>query len=261
MPPPQGKSQAKKRAYDNTASARQQRCTCHGAYEEGGEMSIRDWPVAERPREKLLSRGVSSLSDAELLAVFLRTGVSGRDAVDLARYLLKKFGGLRGVLESEQSVFLSEHGLGPAKYTQLQAAMELGRRHLAETIERESAMESPDAVRRFIKSKLRHEESEVFGCLFLDTKHRPLGFEILSRGSIASAHVYPREVVRRTIAKNAAAVIFCHNHPSGLPEPSVADLNLTSVLKSALALIDVRVLDHLIVGDGEPLSLAESGWF
>lgn len=223
-------------------------------------MSIRDWPAAERPREKLLERGASSLSDAELLAVFLRTGVAGMSAVDLARHLLKQFGGLRHLLEADQATFQREIGLGPAKYTQLQAVMEIGRRHLEQTIVRDSVLQSPGAVRRYLKAKLRHERSEVFGCLFLDTKHRPLGFEVLFRGSIDSASIYPREVIKRALANNAAALILCHNHPSGVSEPSHADLVLTRRLKTALELVDVRVLDHLIVGDGEPLSMVEHGW-
>lgn len=224
-------------------------------------MSIRDWPAAERPREKLLQRGASSLSDAELLAVFLRTGVAGMSAVDLARHLLKQFGGLRHLLEADQATFQREVGLGPAKYTQLQAVMEIGRRHLEQAIVRDSVLQSPSAVRRYLKATLRHEQSEVFGCLFLDTKHRPLGFEVLFRGSIDSASVYPREVIKRALANNAAALILCHNHPSGVSEPSHADLVLTRRLKTALELVDVRVLDHLIVGDGEPLSMVEHGWF
>lgn len=224
-------------------------------------MSIRDWPAAERPREKLLERGAGSLSDAELLAVFLRTGVAGMSAVDLARHLLKQFGGLRLLLEADQATFQREVGLGPAKYTQLQAVMEIGRRHLAQTIVRDPALQSPCAVRSYLKAMLRHEQSEVFGCLFLDSKHRPLGFEALFRGSISSASVYPREVIKRALANNAAALILCHNHPSGVSEPSKADVILTQRLKTALELVDVRVLDHFIVGDGEPLSMVEHGWF
>ncbi|CAK9892173.1 MULTISPECIES: RadC family protein [Pseudomonas] len=223
-------------------------------------MSIRDWPAAERPREKLLQRGAGSLSDAELLAVFLRTGVAGKSAVDLARHLLKRFGGLRYLLEADQAAFQREIGLGPAKFTQLQAVMEIGRRHLAETIVRDPALQSPLEVRRYLKSMLRHEKSEVFGCLFLDTKHRPLGFEVLFRGSINSASVYPREVIKRALANNAAALILCHNHPSGVSEPSDADRVLTRRLTKALDMIEVRVLDHFVIGDGEPLSMAEHGW-
>lgn len=223
-------------------------------------MSIRDWPAAERPREKLLEQGAASLTDAELLAIFLRTGVTGKSAVDLARYLLSEFGSLRALLEADQSGFSLHLGLGPAKYAQLQAVLEMSRRHLAERLRRDSALESPQAVRDYLKAQLRHELHEVFGCLFLDAKHRVLAFEVLFRGSIDSASVYPRQVVKRALANNAAAVILTHNHPSGVAEPSQADRVLTERLKDALALVEVRVLDHFIVGDGEPLSMAELGW-
>ncbi|MGG5288028.1 RadC family protein [Pseudomonas shirazensis] len=223
-------------------------------------MNIREWPADERPREKLLQRGAAALSDAELLAVLLGSGVAGRNVVDLARGLLARFGGLRQFLEAPRSAVLGEPGLGPVKYAQLQALLETGRRYLHETIERAPALESPMAVRRYLKSMLRHEHSEVFGCLFLDSKHRPLAFEILFRGTIDRASVYPREVVRRSLVHNAAALIICHNHPSGSSEPSQDDVHLTMTLKRGLALIDVRVLDHLIIGEGEPLSMAEEGW-
>ena len=223
-------------------------------------MSIRDWPAAERPREKLLEHGPSSLSDAELLAIFLRTGVSGKSAVDLARHLLVEFGSLRALLEADLRAFCRQLGLGPAKFSQLQAVLEMSRRHLAERLRRDSALESPQAVRDYLKSLLRHEPHEVFGCLFLDSKHRMLAFEVLFRGSIDSASVYPRQVVKRALAHNAAAVIFCHNHPSGVTEPSQADRTLTKRLIQALDLIEVRVLDHFIVGDGHPLSMVEHGW-
>ena len=223
-------------------------------------MSIRDWPAAERPREKLLEHGASSLSDAELLAIFLRTGVSGKSAVDLARHLLAEFGSLRALLEADLAGFCRQQGLGPAKFSQLQAVLEMSRRHLAERLRRDSALESPQAVRDYLKSLLRHELHEVFGCLFMDSKHRMLSFEVLFRGSIDSASVYPRQVVKRALAHNAAAVIFCHNHPSGVTEPSQADRTLTKRLSDALDLIEVRVLDHFIVGDGEPLSMVEHGW-
>jgi DNA repair protein RadC len=182
-------------------------------------MSIRDWPAAERPREKLLIQGAASLSDGELLAIFLRTGVAGRSAVDLARHLLSEFGTLRA-----------------------------------------GALENPQAVRDYLKALLRHEPHEVFGCLFLDAKHRLLAFEALFQGTIDSASVYPRQVVKRALAYNAAALILTHNHPSGVAEPSQADRDLTRRLKDALALVEVRVLDHFIVGDGEPFSMAEHGW-
>ncbi|MBP5943983.1 MULTISPECIES: RadC family protein [Pseudomonas] len=223
-------------------------------------MSIRDWPAAERPREKLLEQGSGSLSDAELLAIFLRTGVTGKSAVDLARHLLTQFGSLRVLLEADLAEFSRELGLGPAKFAQLQAVLEMGRRHLAERMRKKPALENPQAVRDYLKSMLRHEPHEVFGCLFLDSKHQVLTFEALFRGSIDNTSVHPREVVKRSLANNAAAVILCHNHPSGNSDPSQADRLLTKRLQKALDLIDVRVLDHFIVGEGEPLSMAECGW-
>lgn len=223
-------------------------------------MNIREWPAEERPREKLLQRGAAALSDAELLAVLLGSGVAGRNVLDLARGLLVRFGGLRQFLEADREAVLREPGIGAVKYAQLQALLEIGRRYLDENIERAAALEGPVAVRRYLKAMLRHEHSEVFGCLFLDTKHRPLAFEILFRGTIDRASVYPREVVRRALLHNAAALILCHNHPSGNSEPSQDDVHLTLSLKRGLALIDVRVLDHIIIGDGEPLSMVEHGW-
>ncbi|WP_323149163.1 RadC family protein [Pseudomonas oryzihabitans] len=223
-------------------------------------MSIKDWPAQERPREKLLEQGAQALTDAELLAIFLRTGVAGKSAVDLARQLLSEFGSLRALLEADLPAFSAHLGLGPAKYSQLQAVLEMGRRHLAEGLKRDSALESPQQVRDYLKARLRHEPHEVFGCLFLDTRHRVLAFEALFHGTIDGASVYPRQVVKRALAHNAAAVILTHNHPSGIAEPSQADRLLTTRLKDALALVDVRVLDHFIVGDGEPLSMAEYGW-
>lgn len=223
-------------------------------------MSIQNWPAAERPREKLLKQGAASLSDAELLAIFLRTGVPGKSAVDLARDLIGRFGSLRELVSADQASFVEQVGLGPAKFAQLQAVMEMGRRHLAEQLYREPALESPCAVRDYLKAVLRHESREVFGCLFLDTKHRPLAFEVLFQGSIDSANVYPREVIKRALARNAAALILAHNHPSGNPKPSEADRVLTKRLKESLEYVEVRVLDHFIVGDGEPLSMVEYGW-
>ncbi|WP_225775785.1 RadC family protein [Pseudomonas sp. Marseille-Q5115] len=222
-------------------------------------MAIRDWPVAERPREKLLSRGAQVLSDAELLAIFLRTGVKGFSAVDLARRLLDEMGGLRGLLQADLPTFSGHLGLGEAKYAQLQAVLEIARRHLAEQLKRDSALENSTAVRDYLKAMLRHEPHEVFACLYLDSRHRVLGFEALFQGSIDSASVYPRQVVKRALAHNAAALILCHNHPSGVSEPSQADRHLTRRIKEALAYIDVKVLDHFIIGEGEPLSMAELG--
>lgn len=222
-------------------------------------MPITDWPDAERPREKLLQKGASVLSDAELLAIFLRTGIKGKTAVDLARELLVRFGSLRALLESDFESFSSSPGLGSAKYAQLQAVLEMARRHLKESLKREGALTSPDLTRRYLSSQLRGYAHEVFACLFLDNQHRVIGFEELFRGTIDGASVYPREVVKKALAFNAAAVIFAHNHPSGIAEPSEADKHITARLKQALSLIDIRVLDHFIVGEGEPYSFAEHG--
>ncbi|GGJ04137.1 RadC family protein [Halopseudomonas pertucinogena] len=222
-------------------------------------MPITDWPAAERPREKLLLQGAPSLSDAELLAIFLRTGVPGCSAVDLARRLLSGFGSLRALLQADQQEFCAHPGLGPAKYAQLQAVMEMARRHLFEELKRGDALTSPGAVRDFLRSQLAALPHEVFACLYLDNQHRVIAFEELFRGTLDSASVYPREVIKRALAHNAAALILTHNHPSGVSEPSQADLLLTRRLKESLALVDIRVLDHLVVGDGEPVSFAERG--
>lgn len=222
-------------------------------------MSIRDWPDAERPREKLLQRGAAALSDAELLAIFLRTGVSGRSAVDLARDLLNHYGGLRPLLEADQTSFCANPGLGPTKYVQLQAVLELGRRYLEATLQRGDALQSVADTRRYLTARLRHEPHEVFACLFLDNRHRVIAFEELFHGTIDGASVHPRQIVRRALYHNAAALILAHNHPSGIAEPSRADEQITLRLKEALALIDVRVLDHMIIGDGQVVSFAERG--
>lgn len=222
-------------------------------------LPIRDWPAAERPREKLLARGPGALSDAELLAIVLRTGVPGRTAVDLARELLTDFGGLRALLDSDRQQFCTRHGLGQATYAHLQAVLELARRHLQEQLHRDDILEHPDATRRFLSSRLRHYQQEVFACLFLDNRHRVILFEELFRGTINGASVHPREVVRRALQLNAAAVILAHNHPSGVAEPSRADIQLTRRLTDALALVDIRVLDHFVIGEGDGVSFAERG--
>lgn len=222
-------------------------------------MAITDWPAEERPREKLIQRGASALSDAELLAIFLRTGVRGVTAVDLARQLLAQFGGLRELLQADLTGFTRHAGLGAAKYAQLQAVLEMGRRHLWQRLERGEPLTSPAATRQYLSARLRDYAFEVFACLFLDNRHRVLAFEELFRGTIDGASVYPREVVRRALYHNAAAVILAHNHPSGVAEPSRSDQHLTDRLRDALLLIDVRVLDHFVVGDGEPVSFAERG--
>jgi len=222
-------------------------------------MRIKDWPSAERPREKLLQRGAQALSDAELLAIFLRTGVTGRTAVDLARDLLGRFGGLRPLLTAARGDFCAVRGLGPAKYAQLHAVLEMGRRHLDETLRRGAPLTSPDLTRRFLASRLRDRPYEVFACLFLDNRHRVIEFCELFRGTVNGASVHPREVVRAALAHNAAAAILCHNHPSGVAEPSRADEQITRRLADALALIDIRVLDHIVIGDGTSVSFAERG--
>lgn len=223
-------------------------------------MAIRDWPEGERPREKLLQRGSEALSDAELLAIFLRTGLPGRSAVDLAQELLELFGGLRLLLGAEQSRLCEARGLGVAKFAQLQAALEMARRYLRESLDRGEGFTRPALARQFLQGQLRDEDREVFAALFLDNQHRLLSYEPLFYGTINAAAVYPREVVRRGLEHNAAAVIAAHNHPSGVAEPSAADRALTGRLREALALVDIRLLDHLVIGDGECVSLAERGW-
>ena len=223
-------------------------------------MSIHDWPESERPREKLLARGAAALSDAEVLAIFLRTGISGHSAVDLARELLQRFGSLRALVGAGPVQFCESRGLGEAKYVQMQAVMEIGRRVLAEDLKSRDALADPAATRRYLSAWLRDRDHEVFAGLFLDSQHRVLAAEELSHGTLDAASVYPREVVKRALALGAAAVIFAHNHPSGMAEPSAADRILTDRLKQALSLVDVRVLDHFVVGEGVPTSFAERGW-
>lgn len=223
-------------------------------------MPITDWPLSERPREKLLERGAAALSDAELLAIFVRTGVRGRTAVDVARELLGRFGGLRALLAAPREAFCEAPGLGAAKYAQVQAGLEMARRHLAEALPHRDALRDPGAVRRFLQARLRDADREVFAAVLLDSQHRVIAYEELAHGTIDSASVYPREVVKAALRHRAAAAIFAHNHPSGVAEPSAADRALTERLKAALALVDVRVLDHFVIGDGEPTSFAERGW-
>lgn len=222
-------------------------------------MAITDWPAQERPREKLLSQGPTQLSDAELLAIFLRTGCAGLSAVDLARNLLTRFGSLRKLLESSKEEFCTAKGLGVAKYTQLQAILEMSRRHLGETLQREHTMNASENVKRFLSAKLRHERSEIFAALYLDSQHRVIHYDSLFFGTIDGASVYPREVVKSALKHNCAAIIFAHNHPSGIAEPSQADIAITKELTQALALVDIRVLDHIVIGEGEEVSFAERG--
>jgi DNA repair protein RadC len=222
-------------------------------------MAIRDWPADERPREKLLLRGAAALSDAELLAIFLRTGVAGLSAVDLARELLADFGGLRALLKSTRTDFCARLGLGDAKFAQLQAVIEMARRHLQESLQRGDALTSPAATREYLISKLRDRDHEIFACLFLDTRNRVIVYDEIFRGTLDGASVHPREIVTEALGHNAAAVIFAHNHPSGVAEPSGADERITRRLRDALALVDIRVLDHFVIGDERPVSFAERG--
>jgi len=221
-------------------------------------MAILDWPPDERPREKLLNRGVAALSDAELLAIFLRTGVRGKSAVDLARELLDSSGSLRALMDLSKPSFCAHKGLGEAKYVQLQAVLEMARRHLHEKLQRGESFTSPQLTRHYLQQRLRDYPYEVFACLFLDNRNRLIAFEELFRGTIDGANVHAREIVRKALHHNASAVILSHNHPSGVAEPSEADRQVTSHLKQALNLIDVRVLDHIVVGD-DVVSMAERG--
>ncbi|OUS15518.1 hypothetical protein A9Q88_10710 [Gammaproteobacteria bacterium 50_400_T64] len=222
-------------------------------------MTIKNWPEGERPREKLINQGPRALSDAELLAIFLRTGITGLSAVDLARELLIQFGSISTLLNADLEAFCAVKGLGPAKYAQLQSVLELARRHLGEQLSREQVFTNPETVRQYVRAHFQGYQREVFLCLFLDTRHRLIATEELFQGTIDGASVYPREVVKRALQHNAGAVIFSHNHPSGIAEPSGADEKITRQLKEALALVDIRVLDHIVVGHGEEVSLAERG--
>ena len=227
---------------------------------QAGGMHIRDWPAHERPRERLLAGGPAQLSDAELLAIFLGSGLRGQDAVATARELLARHGPLRRLLEHTPAELAKLHGLGPARACRLAAALELCNRYLAAGLERGEALSDPHAAGRYFAQRLRGQPQEVFACLFLDARHRALAFEELFHGTIDGAEVHPREVVRRALAHNAAAVIAGHNHPSGNPEPSAADRAVTAQLKQSLALVDVRLLDHFVIGDGPPASMAARGW-
>jgi len=227
---------------------------------ESNEHTLKNWPKSERPREKLLTLGSASLSDAELLAIFLRTGVKGCNVVDLSRNLLSSFGSLANVFRANQKEFCQHHGLGSAKYVQLQACLEMSKRYLAEQlIQQGSALTSSKATRDYLISELRHETREVFAVLFLDNQHQVLKFERLFFGTLNAATVYPRIVVEQALIHHAAAVILAHNHPSGVAEASQADKQITQKLEQALQLIDVRVLDHMIIAGHQCYSFAEHG--
>ena len=222
-------------------------------------MSITDWPADDRPREKLLTKGATALSDAELVAIFLRTGVTGKSAVDLARDMLTTFGSLTALCGADQKTFCTIHGLGAAKYVQLQAVMEMAQRALGEKLKQGVELNSPKAVRDYLRLRLRNLPHEVFIGVFLDAQNRVLAVDELFSGTLTQTSVYPREVVKHALHHNAAAVIFAHNHPSGVAEPSRADETLTATLKRALALVDVGVLDHFVVGADSTMSFAERG--
>ncbi len=222
-------------------------------------MSIAEWPPGEGPREKLLLRGSAALSDAELLAVLLGTGCRGCSVLELARALLHRFGSLHGILFAPRDDLQAEAGVGAAKYALLQAALELARRHALEELQRGEVLTSPEKTRHFLSCHLSDHRREVFSCLFLDSQHAVISCEDLFWGTLDGAAVYPREVVSRALQLQAAAVIFAHNHPSGVAEPSQADRRITERLQAALMLVDIRVLDHVIVGRGQQFSFAEQG--
>jgi len=223
-------------------------------------MAITDWPEGDRPREKLLARGSEALSDAELLAIFLRVGLPGRSAVDLARDVLGHFGSLTRLFAATHTECVALPGLGDAKYAQLQAVLEMSRRALGETLRQGDALASPSAVRDYLRLRLGGLDHEIFMGVFLDAQNRAVRCEELFRGTLTQTSVYPREVVKRALSLNAAGVILAHNHPSGVAEASQADRWLTDQLRQALALVDVRVLDHFIVAGNQSVSFAERGW-
>lgn len=222
-------------------------------------MRLNDWPVGERPREKLNRHGAEHLSEADLLAILMGSGATHLNAVELARRLLVHFGGLRALLAASATELGGQVGLGPARIARLQVLPELANRWLAERLPHGEALRDPASASQFLMLRLRDRPYESFCCLFLDNRHRVIQFSELFRGTIDGAAVYPREVVKDALANNAAAVILAHNHPSGIAEPSQADERITKRLKAALALVDIRLLDHLIIGDGETTSLCARG--
>lgn len=222
-------------------------------------MPINEWPEHERPRERLIKAGPQQLSDAELLAVFLRVGTSGKSAVDLGRDMLHRFGSLNAMFNASLEDFSQINGLGPAKYAQLQAVMELARRALSEQLKRGEVLSSPRAVRQYLQLLLGPKSHEAFVVLFLDARNRLITSEEMFRGTLSHTSVHPREVVKAALAHNAASVIVAHNHPSGSPEPSAADRSLTLALRQSLGLVDIRILDHFIVAGESVYSFAEHG--
>jgi DNA repair protein RadC len=221
--------------------------------------SLFSWPESERPREKLLSKGATSLSDSELLAIFLRTGTRGKNVIELSREIIQHFDSLKNLFAASEKEFCQIKGLGRAKYVQLQACLEMSQRHIEEQITRQDAMQNPSQVKQYVQSRLMAKPNEVFAVMFLDNQHHVLAFEELFFGTINASSVHPRVVLQRCLAHNAAAVIVTHNHPSGVAEPSLSDIDITKTLKTALNLIDVRLLDHLVVAAHQVTSLAERG--
>lgn len=223
-------------------------------------MKITEWTIDERPREKLVRLGAQSLSDAELLAIFLRTGVTGLNAVELARYLLKEFGSLRQLLNASEAQFCAVRGMGKAKFSQLKAILELSSRYFGEPLTRQNVFESAAQTKAFLIAKLRDKSCEEFLLLSLDSQHRLIACRTMFTGTINTANVYPRELVKQALADHAAAVIIAHNHPSGIAEPSSADRQITLHIQQAMALLDINLIDHIVIGDGTATSFAERGW-
>lgn len=223
-------------------------------------MTITNWPMADRPREKLLLHGAKYLSDAELIAILFQTGMRGKTALDLAREVLIKFGGLKTLLTTNAMEVCQQEGIGKAKYALLQAGLELGLRYQSDPLQPGDLLNNPEAAKRFLISRLQDYPQEVFACLFLDTLQRVICFEELFYGTINESSVYPREILKRGLKYNAAKVILAHNHPSGSPQPSQADCDITLLLKETLALVDIQVIDHIIVGHRVCVSLAEGGY-
>ncbi|CAA0079438.1 Uncharacterised protein [BD1-7 clade bacterium] len=222
-------------------------------------MSMQHWPASEQPREKLLNRGASALSDAELLAIFLRTGVPGLSALDMARQLLADYGSLQALFSASQTDFCRAKGLGKVKYIQLQAVLEMSRRYFWEELKQQPEITSAASARDFVYVRMSALQREVFSCIFLNSQHQVLEYEELFLGTIDQSAVYPRELAKRALFHNAAAVIVAHNHPSGVSEPSQADKSITALLVEALKMLDIRVLDHFVVGRGSVYSFAENG--
>jgi len=222
-------------------------------------MKITDWPKHERPREKLLAKGADALTDSELLAIFLRTGIKGYSAIDLARNLLLKFGSLRGLLRASEHDFCQTKGLGQAKFAQLQASLEMSQRYMAEALDKSDAFNSVEQTQAYLIAKLRDQPHEVFAMLLLDSQHRFIKYRPMFYGTIDSASVYPRVLVQQALLDNAAAVILAHNHPSGIAEPSQADKSITKRVIDAFSLMDIKVLDHFVIGDGVAVSFAQRG--